>query len=118
MSTKTFLTLARIGTVAALLMPVAAMGIVLDPPEPPLEGDAVTATTLETLIGDIVQFLITISVVVAVGFIVWGGIQYVRGKPEDGKTILKNGVIGVAIILGVGLILSTIQRFVLTQSIG
>lgn len=106
----------RIGTAVALLLPVAALA--LTAPTPPIGGPAVTGTSLKTLINQIVQFLITISVVVAVGFIIWGGLQFVRGKPDEGKETLKNGVIGVAIILGVGLILSTVARFVSTQQIG
>jgi hypothetical protein len=119
MKKTTLHTWIRIGTAAAVLFPVIALaGSGLVAPQPPLTGDAVTGTTLELLIEDIVQFLITVSVVIAVGFIIWGGLKFVRGDPEGGKETLKNGVIGVAIILGVGLILSTVSRFVLTQSIG
>jgi hypothetical protein len=110
MTKKSLHTLIRIGTAAALFVPVVALA--LTAPTPPLTGEAVTGTTIKTLINQVVQLLITVSVVVAVGFIIWGGLQYVRGKPDEGKETLKNGVIGVAIILGVGLILSTISRFV------
>jgi protein-S-isoprenylcysteine O-methyltransferase Ste14 len=119
MKKTTFHTIVRIGTAAALLFPVAALALSgLTGPTPPITGGAVTKTSLQNLIESIVQFLITISVVVAVGYIIWGGLQFVRGKPDEGKETLKNGIYGVAIILGVGLILSTISRFVLTQSIG
>lgn len=94
-----------------VLAPSLAFAVAI--PTVNVPGQAVTAGTVETLINSIVNFLVTISIVVAVGVIVWGGLTYMR-DPDKGKDILKNGVIGVAIILGVGLILNTISRFINT----
>ena len=99
-------------SIAAVLAPSLAFAV-LATPTVPVEGKVITTRTVETLINSIVNFLITISVVVAVGVIVWGGLRYMQ-DPEKGKPILKNGLIGVVIILGVGLILNTISRFINT----
>ena len=97
-------------------VPALALAALAQPTVPVGGGNAVTAGTIETLVNQIVNFLITISVVVAVGVIVWGGLTWMR-DPAKGKEILKNGIIGVAIILGVGLILNTVARFINTQSL-
>ena len=110
---------AKYAVTAALFAAVPALALAaLAQPTVPVGsgGGAITAGTIETLINQIVNFLITISVVVAVGVIVWGGLTWMR-DPAKGKEILKNGIIGVAIILGVGLILNTVARFVNTQSL-
>lgn len=112
---KKLITYATIATMlAVVLAPSLALAIVQ--PTVPIgnPGQAVTAGSFERLINSIVQFMITISIVIAVGYIVWGGIQYIRGDAAGGMGTLKNGVIGVAIILGVGLILQTVARFVNT----
>lgn len=111
---KSFTVILTLTALAAVLAPSLAYALVQ--PTVPIgnPNQAVTGSSLAKIINDVVQLLITISVVVAVGFIVWGGIQFVRNKPEEGKKILLNGVIGVAIILGVGLILQTVARFVNT----
>lgn len=97
---------------AVVLAP--SLALALTQPTVPIgnPGQQVTGSSLQRLIESVVQFLITVSVVVAVGFIIWGGLQFVRGKPDEGKKILLNGVIGVAIILGVGLILQTVSGFI------
>ncbi len=95
---------------AVVLIPSVALALT-QPTNPLPGGPEVTGSTLQRLIESVVQFLITVSVVIAVGVIVWGGLTYMR-KPEDGTKILKNGFIGVAVILAVGLILNTIKGFI------
>ena len=80
-------------------------------------GETVKLSTLETWIGNIADFFIYIGMFVAVIFIIWGGITYMAagGDPEKAtkaKTRLFNGIVGALIVLGVGLILNTIQYFV------
>ena len=96
--------------------------IALVQPTNPIPVPPVTTSTLSVLINSIVQWMLTISTVVAVGFIIYGALLYMgvrgeAGKGEAGK-ILKNALIGVAIVFGVGLLLSTIARIIQTQSIG
>lgn len=89
---------------------LAATGIVL-PTNPASGGTALTGSGVVTIITQIVNYLITISVVIAVAAIIWGAITVFR-DPAKGKSILLRAVIGLAIILGVGLILNTIAGLV------
>lgn len=113
---------AVIATVAAVLVPTMALALVQ--PTVPIgnPGQVVTGSSLANLLNTIVQYLLTISTVVAVGFIVYGALLYMGIRGEDGKKnaggILKNALIGVAIVFGVGLLLNTIARLIQTQSIG
>jgi hypothetical protein len=101
-----------LASLAVVLAPSLALAAPIVQPTVPVPGGQITESTIRNLIESIVNFLITISIVIAVGYLVWGGIQFVRGDVEGGKGTLKNGVIGVAIILGVGLILNTIAGFI------
>ena len=96
--------------------------IALVQPTNPIPTTPVTSSSLAVLINSVVQWLLTISTVVAVGFIIYGALTYMglRGEKEKEKAggILKNALIGVAIVFGVGLLLSTIARIIQTQSIG
>lgn len=87
-------------------------------PEVPTTGQAVTTNTIIQFLEDIAQFLITASVIVAVIMIIYGGVVWMYQGADKGKEILKKGIIGVAIVLGVGVILSTVSQIVTTQSIG
>lgn len=83
----------------------------------PASADGITIGTLETWIRNIANFLISVGVVVAVIFIVWGGLAFMFAggnteKAEKAKTRLWNGVIGALIVLGVGLIIRTIDKLV------
>ena len=55
-----------------------------------------------------------VSVIVAVIFIVYGGIRWIAspGDPAAAKSIIKNGIIGALIILGVGVLLQTLQGLI------
>lgn len=113
---------AVIATVAAVLVPTMAFALVQ--PTVPIgnPGQAVTGSTISNLINTVVQYLLTISTVIAVGFIVYGGLLYMGVRGDDGKKnagpVLKNAIFGIAIVFAVGLILNTVARFVQTQSIG
>ncbi len=115
----TFIKYAVVATsVAMVLAPSLALAVLPQPTVPvgnPTQ--AVTAGTVERLINQAAQFLITVSLVVAVIFIIWGGVQALRGGWGAAKGTLTNAAWGVGIILGVGLIMQTIARFVQTQSL-
>lgn len=80
-------------------------------------GQPITLGEVEELIGTIANFLIIVGAVIAVIFIILAGLKYVTagsdsGKVEEAKAMLKNGVIGAAIVLGIGVIMQTIAMLV------
>ena len=102
--------------VLVLLMPVLVLAA-LPNPEPPLTGGAVTLAEIEARITQIARFLIVIGVVLAVIFIIWGGIAYMfaggdEGKTESAKARITNGIIGAAVVLAVGVILQTVAGLI------
>lgn len=92
-----------------LAMPLLAMA--LNAPTPVTPGQAVTLNEVERLINGVARFLIVVSVIIAVIFIVYGGIRWIvsPADPAAAKTIIKNGIIGAIIVLGVGVLLQTLQ---------
>src|SRR3989338_3726721 len=101
---------------APLALPMAALAQ-LDTPESPLEGVGLSLEIITGIINRIAQFMLTVGVVVAVIFIIWGGVKWMMAgddpnKVDSSKARIKNGIIGAAIILGVGLILATISKVV------
>lgn len=92
-----------------LSMPLLAMA--LTAPGAPVSGQAVTLNEAERLINGAARFLIVISVIIAVIFIVYGGIRWIVApdKPEAAKKIILNGIVGAIIVLGVGVLLQTLQ---------
>lgn len=106
-------------TVMAVLTPVLALAA-LPTPTPPVTGTGITLVEIEALLNRIAKFLIVVSIIIAVIFIVWGGILYMaargdEGKVETAKSTIYNGIIGAAVVLGVGVILQTLAG-VITRS--
>lgn len=100
---------------AVLLMPVLVMAI--SAPTPPVGGAPVTLSEIEARIRQIAQFIIVVSVILAVIFIIWGGITYMtaggdEGKAGAAKTRIWNGVVGAAVVLAVGVILQTLASLI------
>jgi hypothetical protein len=90
---------------------------VLPNPSLPVTGSPVTLAEIQDRITQIAQFLIVISLVIAVIYIVWGGIRWMMSKEDPGKSKaakeqIKNGIFGAAIILAVGVILQTLAGLV------
>lgn len=80
-------------------------------------GTALTLDELEDLIIGIANFLLAISIAVAVIFIVWGGIRFVSAQNDPNKvkaarSTIINGLIGALIILGFGVLLNTLAGVV------
>ena len=103
-------------TVMVLLMPVLALAA-LPNPTPPLQGGAVTLSEIQDRIEQIARFLIIVGVVLAVIFIVWGGIAYMFAGGDETKvkaatSRIWNGVIGAAVVLAVGVILQTLAGLI------
>lgn len=86
-------------------------------------GSALDLTKVQDIIERIANFLIIIAIVIAVIFIVWGGIRYMtsRGdktKSDEARKMIINGVIGAAVVLGVGVILNTTAGLVTRSFFG
>ena len=103
-------------TALVLLMPVLVFAAL---PEPvlPLGGGAVTLAEIQDRITQIAKFLILVGVVLAVIFIIWGGIAYMFAGGAEEKTTaakerIKNGIIGAAVVLAVGVILQTVAGLI------
>lgn len=99
-----------------VLVPLAAV-LAITPPAVPITGQAVTLDEIENLINGIARFLIVVSTVVAVIFIVYGGVRWVtaHGNEEaagNAKKIILNGIYGALVILGVGVILRSLAGVV------
>ena len=80
-------------------------------------GQPITLDFLDDVISNIVIFLIRISAILAVIFIVWSGITYMYAgddtkKVEAARARLKSGIIGAAIVFGVGVIIQTIMTVI------
>ncbi len=103
-------------TALVLLMPVLVFAA-LPNPGVPLGGGAVTLSEIGQRINQIAQFLIIVGVVLAVIFIIWGGIAYMfaggdETKSKAAKDRIKNGIIGAAVVLAVGVILQSVAGLV------
>ncbi len=100
--------------VAALMLPFMSLAVTVVPPDVSTTGAPITLADMQNMITSIANFLIIVSVIVAVIFIIWGGIMVIasHGDPtraKKGYDIIKNGVIGAAVVLGVGIILNTVK---------
>ena len=109
-------------TVMVLLMPVLVFAV-LPTPVPPIGGSGVTLSEIEDRITQVARFLIIIGVILAVVFIVWGGITYMfaggdEAKAGAAKTRIWNGVIGAAVVLAVGVILQTLSGLITRSFFG
>ena len=109
--------IAKIGAITAMaLMPVLVFAQ-LPTPTSPYAGTGVNLQDVRDIIETIARFLVLIAVVVAVIFIVWGGMMYMMAgddvaKSGAAKTRIVNGIIGALVVLAVGLILQTLASLV------
>src|SRR3989344_8778636 len=70
-------------------------------------GQPITLPEVNSLIGQVAQFLVVISVLIAIIMIVWSGITYMAAganatKVTEAQGRLKSAIIGAALVLGVG----------------
>lgn len=99
-----------------LLMPVLVFAALTNP-VPPLTGSAITLAEIQDRIEQIARFLIIVGVILAVIFIIWGGITYMFAGGDDekvktAKSRIINGIIGAAVVLAVGVILQTVAGLI------
>jgi hypothetical protein len=109
----------KIGMATAMtlaLMPALVLAQ-LPTPTSPYAGAPITLSDVQGLIETIARFMILISVIIAVIFIVWGGMMYMMAgddaaKSGAAKSRIVNGIIGALVVLAVGLILQTLASIV------
>ena len=93
-------------------------------PSNPISGAAaLNLTEIQTIINNIGKWIVAIAAIVAVIFIIWGGIIWVsagdnEGRQETAKKTIKNGIIGALIILGVGVLLQTLSNVITRNFFG
>jgi len=80
---------------------------------PPVPGEPITLDYLYAVAEEIALFLIAVSAILTVIFVIWSGVMYMYAgddtkKVDEAKARLKSGIIGAAIIFGVGVIINTI----------
>lgn len=111
-----------IGAVALfVVLPVVVLAQLPTATIPTVSG--LTLTELEQRIRQVVQFLMVIGVILAVGFIIWGGItrMYSQGEEKAVKAAndrIRSGVIGALVVIAVGLILQTLAAIVARSFFG
>jgi type IV secretory pathway VirB2 component (pilin) len=114
--------IARWAVPAALLLPLIAFAVEVPGTNLP-GGTELTLTKIKDIIQTVANWLIIVGVIIAVIYIIWGGVSYMaaRGDAAKAKTAtehIKNGVIGAAIVLGVGVILRTVAALVVRTFFG
>jgi hypothetical protein len=97
--------------------PLVVSAVALPTPSSPVGGTGISMLEIGNTIQAIARWLIVISVVVAVIMIIWGGIMYMWARGDDdavknATATIKNGIIGAAIVLAVGVIMQTIALVV------
>lgn len=107
-------------SLAAVLFLAPSLPVAAQATYSPPSGQTVTLTSIMNAIVAIANFMIYIGVAVAVIFIIWGGIGYMMAggddtKIETAKKRIITGIIGAAIIIGVGAIIRTLQYILVTS---
>jgi len=108
--------ISKILFIVLLFLAIAHSGLAYQIADLPL-GNPITIDEVDSLIGQVAQFLVVTSVLIAVIMIVWSGITYMAAganatKVTEAQTRLKNAIIGAAIVLGVGVIIQTVAGIV------
>lgn len=86
-------------------------------------GTALTLNKIKDVIQTVANWLIIVGVIIAVIYIIWGGVSYMAARGDPGKVkaatdAMKNGLIGAIIVLGVGVILRTLAAVVVRTFFG
>lgn len=84
------------------------------------QGRGFTLTDLTSIVNNLATWLMELGVALAVIFIIWGGIQYMLAGGDEEKSTkargrIFNGIIGAAVVIGVGIIIRTIMVLVTPQ---
>jgi len=89
-------------------------------PTPPVPGQGLTLTDIGVLIARVGSFLTGVGIILALIAVIVSGIMYMRAGAEptkitSAKTWFKNVLLGALIVLGFGVIVSTIANVVSRQ---
>lgn len=98
-----------------LLLPVVVLAQLPVPTVPTVPGT--TLAEVENLIRRVAQFFMVIGVVLALIYIIYGGIVWMNAGSDDtkvknAKTRMRQGAYGAFVVLAVGLILQTLAGVV------
>ena len=109
--------LAKAGIITAMALMPALVFAQLPTPTSPYAGQPITLSDVQGLIETVARFLIIVSVIVAVIFIIIGGIRYMAAggdttRASAARSTIINGIIGALIVMAVGLILQTLASLV------
>lgn len=106
-----------IAVLSPFLVAVAADGLVLPPP------DAWTQDKIQTLLATVANFLIWAGITLAIITLVVAGIIYFSSgfnakNVDKAKGLFKNALIGIALIVGAGVIINTVAVLITGQFFG
>ena len=102
-----------IAVVVTVCMPSVALALTNPTVPSGIGGSALTGSGIVRIINDVVNTLITVAVVIGIGYFVFGAIQYFAlGDNKKGKETMKNAAIGIGLILAIGLIVQTIAAWI------
>jgi len=90
----------------AFAQPYAPLNIDL---YPIMTGDG--ANVINIAIWKVVWWLVGLASALAVGYLVWGGIQYIMGNAEQGKKAIVNAITGIIVIILSFVIIMTIKSW-------
>jgi hypothetical protein len=112
---ETLKKIVRLAIPAALILPLLAFADIFYPQAG--GGTALTLDKIQAIIETVANWLMVVGVVIAVIYIIWGGITWMaaRGDPtkvKKAQDAITHGIIGAVIVLGVGVILRTAAVFV------
>lgn len=98
-----------------LALPLLVLAQLPVPTVPTVPGTSLSE--IESIIKRIAQFFMVIGVVVALIYLIWGGIMWITAGSDEkkignAKQRMKQGAWGALIILAVGLILQTLAGVV------
>ena len=107
--------LAILAVAMVLLLPVLVWAQLPAPRVPTVPGTSLSE--IETIIRRVAQFMLVIGVIIAIIYIIVGGIAWMMAggaddKIKTAKTRIWSGVWGALIIIAVGLILQTLAGLV------
>jgi len=90
-------------------------------PNPVGEGETLTLSKIVTLVTDVINVFLGLALTITIAMIIWSGFKMAtaRENPKQfdaGKDSLKNAIIGLVVVLGVGIIVRTIGDFAVSPT--
>ena len=106
-----------IATYFTLVPSTFAASISICPPDGQGFGVLCDTTVLnfENIVGTLIQLAFVLAVIIALGFLIWGGIQWILSGGDKGKVESARGIIVAALV---GLVLVFLSYFILNIVVG